>query len=128
MAERELLGVATTAKIGSHPLHPVLIPFPLALLVATFICDLAYWSTANVFWATVAMWALGAGIVMAAAAALAGLTDFLGNARIRALSDAWQHMIGNVTAVVLSLIGFWVRYRYGAAEGVLPWGLLLSFV
>jgi len=74
------------------------------------------------------MWALGAGIVMAAAAALAGLTDFLGNARIRALSDAWQHMIGNVTAVVLSLISFWVRYRYGAAEGVLPWGLLLSFV
>src|SRR3954452_6073901 len=113
MAERDLLGIATTAKIGTHPLHPMLIPFPIALLVATFVCDLAYWSTANAFWATVAMWALGAGIVMAAAAALAGLTDFLGNARIRALSDAWQHMIGNVTAVVLSLIGFWVPLRGG---------------
>jgi uncharacterized membrane protein len=128
MAERDLLGVATTAKIGSHPLHPMLVPFPIALLVAAFVCDLVYWGNRNVFWAEAAMWALGAGIVMAALAALAGLTDFVSNARIRDLNDAWHHMIGNVTAVVLSLISFWVRFRYGAAEGVLPWGLLLSFV
>jgi uncharacterized membrane protein len=128
MNDRELLGIATTAKIGSHPLHPMLVPFPIAFLVATFVCDLVYWSNANVFWAVAAMWALGAGIVMAAAAALAGLTDFLGNRRIRNLDDAWHHLIGNVAAVVLSLISFWLRYRYGAAEGVLPWGLLLSLV
>jgi len=42
MAERDLLGIATTAKIGTHPLHPMLIPFPIALFVATFVCDLAY--------------------------------------------------------------------------------------
>lgn len=128
MTDRDLLGIATTAKIGSHPLHPMLVPFPIAFLVATFLCDLVYWSNADAFWAVAAMWALGAGIVMAAAAALAGLTDFLGNARIRNLNDAWHHLIGNVTAVVLSLISFWLRYRYGAAAGVLPWGLLLSLL
>jgi uncharacterized membrane protein len=40
---------------------------------------------------------------MAALAALAGLTDFLNDTRIRDLSAAWHHMIGNVVAVLLSL-------------------------
>jgi uncharacterized membrane protein len=126
MSMPDLRGIATTAKLARHPLHPMLVPFPIALLVATFACDVAYWWTRNEFWAQVAFWALGAAILTAALAAIAGLIDFMGNARIRALGDAWQHMIGNVIAVVLALVGFWLRYRYGAAAGVLPWGLLLS--
>ena len=35
-------------------------------------------------------------------------------------------MIGNLTAVVLSLVSFVVRLGAGAADGVLPWGLVLS--
>ena len=121
-------GVATTAKLASHPIHPMLVPFPIALFIATFACDLAYWFTGGIFWAQAAIWALGAAILTAALAAGAGLTDFLGNRRIRAMSDAWQHMLGNVTVVVLALISFLIRYSYGAAEGVMPWGLLLSAV
>jgi uncharacterized membrane protein len=126
MADRELLGVATTAKLGGHPIHPMLIPFPIALLVATFASDLAFWSTGDVFWAATSLWLLGAGLVMSAAAAVAGFTDFFGNARIRSIGDAWHHMIGNLIAVVLSLVSFLVRLSAGAAEGVLPWGLVLS--
>jgi uncharacterized membrane protein len=74
------------------------------------------------------MWLLGAALVMAALAALAGLTDFLGDARIRALPDAWQHFIGNVTAVVLALINFGLRYMQGAETAIRPWGLVLSAV
>jgi len=37
-------------------------------------------------------------LIMAALAAVAGLTDFLGDQRIRDLSAAWHHMIGNVIA------------------------------
>jgi uncharacterized membrane protein len=128
MAERDLLGVATTAKIGSHPLHPMLIPFPIALLVATFVCDVVYWATREPFWAQGALWLLVGAIVMSAAAALAGLTDFLGNAQVRAFGDAWKHMIGNVVAVALAIITVWMRYRYGAEQGALPWGIVLSGV
>jgi len=106
----------------------MLIPFPIALFVATFACDLAYWWSKSSFWAEVAIWSLGAAILTASLAAVAGLTDFVGNARIRTKSDAWQHMIGNVLAVVLALISFWMRYRYGAASAILPWGLLFSTV
>jgi uncharacterized membrane protein len=128
VAEPDLRGIATTAKLAGHPLHPMLIPFPIALLVATFACDIVYWSSSDPFWALAGMWALGAGIVMAALAAVAGLTDFLGNARIRAINHAWHHMIGNVVAVVLAIVNFWLRADQGAAASVLPWGVVLSFV
>jgi uncharacterized membrane protein len=126
MADRDLLGLAASAKIGGHPIHPMLVPFPIALLVATFICDIVYLANGNSFWADVSMWSLGAAIVMAALAALAGLTDFLGNALIRAIDDAWKHMIGNVVVVLLAVASFWLRYANGSVEAVWPWGLLLS--
>ena len=116
----------STAKIGGHPIHPMLIPFPIVFLISTLFCDIAYWFTAGAGWATAAIWLLGASLVTAAAAAVAGFTDFLGSERIRAMSDAWQHMIGNVIAVVLALVSFGLRFAYGAEAMVLPWGLLLS--
>jgi uncharacterized membrane protein len=64
---------------------------------------------------------------MAALAAVAGLTDFLGDQRIRDLSAAWHHMLGNVAAVLLSLWNWYRRYEGGDAA-VLPVGLALSFV
>jgi len=35
----------STASIAGHPIHPMLIPFPIAFFIATFVCDLAYWQT-----------------------------------------------------------------------------------
>jgi uncharacterized membrane protein len=37
----------STASIAGHPIHPMLIPFPIAFFVATFLCDLAYLNTSN---------------------------------------------------------------------------------
>jgi uncharacterized membrane protein len=116
----------STASIAGHPIHPMLIPFPVAFLVSALVTDLVFWSTADAAWATVSMWLLGAGVVTALVAALFGFTDFFGEARIRSLSDSWQHMIGNLVAVVLALVNWWIRYRTGAAAGVFPYGVWLS--
>jgi uncharacterized membrane protein len=118
----------STASIAGHPLHPMLIPFPVVFLVTAFVTDLVFWSTGYEIWAIASMWCLGAGVVMALAAALFGFTDFFGDARIRAISDAWQHMIGNLIAVVLALINWFIRYKSGAAASVFPWGILISLV
>jgi uncharacterized membrane protein len=117
----------STAAIAGHPLHPMLIPFPVAFLVATFVCDLIFWSTRNGAWATASKYLLGAALIMAALAAVAGLIDFMGDRRIRDLSAAWHHMIGNVVVVLLSLWNWYRRYQ-GGDEAVLPTGLLISFV
>jgi uncharacterized membrane protein len=103
----------STAQIAGHPLHPMLIPFPIAFLVGTLVTDVVFQGTDDAFWSRASFWLLAAAITMAALAAIAGFTDFLGERRIRAVSASWYHMIGNVTAVVLSLINFWLRYRDG---------------
>src|SRR4051794_22960248 len=117
----------TTAQIAGHPIHPMIIPFPIAFLVATFACDVIFWRTGSPAWSTAALYLLGAAILMAALAAVAGLTDFLGDERIRDLSAAWHHMIGNVVLVVLALIN-WYR-RYAATEpGIPSGGVVLSLL
>ena len=118
----------STAKVGSHPLHPMLIPFPVAFLVGTFLTDLAFIGTGDGFWARASIWLLGAAIVMALLAALAGFIDFFGEARIRRLNDVWYHMIGNLCAVVVALANFMLRYQQGTETAIKPWGVVLSLV
>jgi len=55
--------------------------------------DIGYWYSGGLIWVTAGLWLLGTGLVTAALAALAGITDFIGDARIRQLSDAWHHAI-----------------------------------
>ncbi len=117
----------STASIAGHPIHPMLIPFPIAFFVRTFVCDIVYWQTANAAWATPTLWLLGAGLVMAALAAIAGLTDVLGDTRIRALNDAWWHAGGNVLVVLIELYNWYARYSEGAAA-IVPTGIVLSLV
>jgi len=118
----------STAKLGTHPLHPMLIPFPVAFLVGGLATDLAFIGTGDGFWARASVWLIGAGVVMALLAAVAGFTDFFGEPRIRALNDAWFHMSGNLTAVVIAIINFLLRYHQGSDAAIKPWGLVLSLV
>jgi uncharacterized membrane protein len=117
----------STAQIAGHPIHPMLIPFPIAFFVATFVCDLVYWQTGDPMWAEAGIWLLGAGLVMAALAAVAGLTDVLGEARIRALNEVWWHAGGNVLVVLIELYNWYARYTEGTAA-VVPTGLALSLI
>ena len=117
----------STAQIAGHPIHPMLIPFPIACFVLTLISDLAFWKTANDFWVNSSLCMLGVGLIMAALAAVMGLIDVLGNVQIRNLSDAWLHAGGNGVAVVIELYNWYSRYEHGSAA-VIPTGLILSLV
>jgi uncharacterized membrane protein len=117
----------SSANIMGHPMHPILITLPIGLFVAVALFDLIFWQTGTEMWATGALWLLGAGLIAAALAAVTGLIDFLGDHRIRALGDAWQHAIGNVIMVLIQLFSFYQRYRYGTSA-VVPLGLTLSLV
>ncbi len=115
----------STARIAGHPIHPMLIPFPIAFFVGTLATDIVYSQNGQAFWATMGQWLLVAGLAMAALAAVAGLTDFLGDRRIRQLNAAWHHMVGNVTVVVIELVNLWQRLDKGS-DFVVPTGLILS--
>jgi len=117
----------STAQIAGHPIHPMLIPFPIAFFVGTFVCDLVFWQTANPAWANATPWLLGAGLVMAALAAVIGLIDVFGDQQIRQNSTAWWHAGANVLAVLVELYNLFIRYQSGSAA-IVPTGLTLSLI
>ncbi len=118
-------GVRSRAAIAGHPIHPMLVPFPIAFLVATFASDLNFWCTGDAFWARASLWLAGAGLVTGLAAAVTDPIDFLSIQRAREGTAGWIHFLGN--AVVLLLTLWNVLHRLGdPASGVLPLGVILS--
>lgn len=118
----------STVKLGRHPLHPILVLFPIGFWLSTLLTDIVYWLTRAPGWANAAMVLVAAGIIAALVAALAGLGDFLGDRAIRDIPDAWHHMIGNIFAVAVAGVSLMLRMAQGAEAAVLPWGLTLSIV
>lgn len=100
----------STAKIAGHPIHPMLIPFPIVCFILTFVLDVLY-ARGDAGLAGSTNWLLGIGLVMAALAAAAGLTDFLGDERVRS-ADAVKHMVANVAAVALEVVNFALRLKH----------------
>lgn len=114
----------STARIGTHPIHPMLVPFPIVCFVGAFVTDIMYASNGEAGWATASNWLLGAGLIFAALAAVAGLTDYFGEPRIRALGDALKHMLANVTAVILEIVN--LLLRFGNPDFIGSTGVYLS--
>jgi uncharacterized membrane protein len=98
----------STARIATHPIHPMLVPFPIVCFIGVFIVDLLY-LRGDTGVATASNWLLGIGLGTAALAALAGLTDFFGDQRVRALGDAVKHMTANVIAVLIEAANLFLR-------------------
>ena len=107
--DRPLANPKSTAVIGGHPIHPMLVPFPIATLVGAFVTDLLFLYFGSPGFANASKWLLAFGIGTALLAATFGLIDFMGSDRIRRLGHALQHMIANVAAVVVAIVNLAVR-------------------
>ena len=114
------------AAIFGHPLHPMLVPFPIAFLVGTLICDIVYAATANPFWADVARWLLVPALVGGGLAAGLGLMDFTTIKRAREGWIGWAHMSGNVVVMLLS--AFNLVLRWNNPVGAEDTGIVISAV
>jgi uncharacterized membrane protein len=116
----------STAKVGGHPIHPMLIPCPIVCFIGVLVTDIVFLNNHDPGWATASRYLLAIGLVMAALAAVAGLTDFMGDDRIRGSGDAVKHMLANVTAVVLEIVNFFVRLNNNDQIGKI--GVYLSAI
>lgn len=125
-AQRDLDSPAPSrAAVLGHPIHPMLVPFPLAFLTGAFLTDLAFWATGDGFWARVSLWLVGSGAVTGLAAGAVGAVDYMGVPRASALGLGKLHAASNVAAIVLALASWLLRLGDPAAA-VLPLGLVLS--
>lgn len=102
--------MASPASIARHPIHPMVVVFPIALWIFSFISDIIfYFQWGGPVWNDVAYRTMAGGIIGAIFAAVPGLIDYL-SLEGRRKSIATTHMILNLTLVLLFALNLWLRY------------------
>jgi uncharacterized membrane protein len=97
-------------KLARHPLHPMLVVFPLGLFSTAVVFDIIYLVTNVPRWTEVAYYVVGAGLVGGLAAAVPGWVDWMAiPRRTRAKRVGLAHGIGNVIVVGLFALSWFLR-------------------
>ncbi|MGR9086762.1 MAG: DUF2231 domain-containing protein [Gammaproteobacteria bacterium] len=118
--------IISRMSFAGHPIHPMLIHFPVAFLLGLVGADLAYLYTEDPFWSRVGLWLAGVGSLGGWMAGLAGLADLILVPRIRALIIAWSHAL--LAVMTLSLASFNWFLRFNDENGFDAWGVYLSLL
>ena len=97
-------------KAFGHPIHPMLIVFPLGLFVTAIIFDVIHFITGTPIWSVISYWMIAAGIIGGLLAAVFGLLDWLSlSSGSRAYRIGAWHGIGNVVVVLLFAASWMMR-------------------
>lgn len=111
--------------VAGHPLHPMLVTFPIAFLLGTLASDLVYLYDGDPFWARMSIWLVGAGTVMGVAAGVTGTAELLSVRGIRRRPAAWNHFVVSVMLLAAAFAN-WMWRLDDPAAAIYPWGLALS--
>ncbi len=90
------------AKLLGHPIHQMLIVFPLGLLGMAVVFDVVALALTEGYWSEIALWMIVAGVLTGLMAAPFGFIDWLAiPARTRAKRIGALHGVGNVFVLLL---------------------------
>jgi uncharacterized membrane protein len=95
--------------IAGHPVHPMLIPFPLALWATSFVVDVLFYFTRHPTLLVISKFMLAAGCIGALAAAIPGFIDWLAIPGGEVKKAANWHARLNVIALIVFAISFFLR-------------------
>jgi uncharacterized membrane protein len=120
--------MASPASIGGHPIHPMIIPFPIALWVFSLVADIIYLWRGNPVWRDyIAFYTLLGGIIGAAVAAVPGILDWLSLKDREVVKIANWHARLNVIALLIFAASFYLRTSGGSemvnGSHTIPFGL-----
>lgn len=119
------LDISSVVALAGHPIHAMLVSFPIALVMATLGSDVFFWWTADPFWARAALWASGFAFWLGVLASLAGMAELLLVRGIRTRAASWNHAVAAM--MLLSVAGTNWGMRVGDhVAAVLPLGVFLS--
>ncbi|MBI3803997.1 MAG: DUF2231 domain-containing protein [Nitrospirae bacterium] len=118
------------AKVAGHPVHPMLIVFPIGLYITSFIFDLIYLSTGASFWYRMGFWTILFGFVGNIAAAIPGFLDYLTlPPNTEARQTATYHMGIGIALAILYFANLLFRNWGFIGENQTPWGpVILNLV
>jgi uncharacterized membrane protein len=109
------------AKLFGHPIHQMLIVFPLGLLATSLFFDVIALATHNGALQRAAWYMIAAGIISGLIAAVFGLIDFLaipGGTRAKKIGTL--HGVGNVVVVLFFAVSWFLRRGDPSAPGIVP--------
>lgn len=117
-------------RILGHPIHPMLVAFPVTSYVATLASLIVLAVTGDTFWFRVSLVANVAGVATALLAAIPGAVDYwtVVPERTVARRTGAAHAIANVAAMTLFAINLFLQYgEYTAGHGpMLEGGIALA--
>ena len=118
--------MSSPASIGKHPIHPMLVVFPLGLLNFSCAADLIGKNGKNEkVWKEVAVRTMAGGVIGALGAAVPGLIDFL-SLKGKAQKIGAAHM--GLNLAIAGLFGYNLLRRLKNPEAPAPVGLSLAGV
>src|SRR2546422_1195242 len=119
--------MGSPASVHGHPIHPMLVVFPIGLWVFSFICDIVYHAGSyNIFWKGVGFYTMLGGVLGALVAAVPGFIDYLSLSDRRGKRNATTHMVFNI--IVGALFVFNLGVRLNPLPGLEFFGLIFSIV
>jgi uncharacterized membrane protein len=112
------------AKLLGHPIHQMLIVFPLGLLATALLFDALNLATGTGYWSEIAYWIIAIGIVTGLLAAPFGLIDWLAiPAGTRAKRIGALHGGGNVVVLLMYAMSWLARMPDPRAPSTLAFAL-----
>ncbi|MFN3688136.1 DUF2231 domain-containing protein [Salinarimonas sp.] len=110
-----------------HPIHAMLVAFPISGAFWVAGCDAVFWWTGDPFFARAAIWGSAAAFIMGCLAAISGAGEMMLVPGARRRPAAWSHAV--IAMALLAVLGLsWMHRMGNHVEAVLPWGLVLSML
>jgi len=118
--------MASKASIGGHPIHPMLVPFPLALWTTSFVTDVIYYFERNTSLLLISKFMIAAGCLGAVAAAIPGIIDWLTLKQPEVNRIANWHARLNIIALIVFAVSLYLRLR--VAANVVSHRMIIAFL
>jgi uncharacterized membrane protein len=114
-------------RVLGHPVHPMLVMFPVALFITGLVFDIVHAISNNEVYGQVGFWTITAGLMGGVLAAATGLADWMGiPTGTRARAVGVRHAVLNVAVMVLFIVS-WLG-RVGSADHAPGWWVWLEVI
>lgn len=99
-------------NIKGHPIHPILVSFPIAFFTGTLISDIILLLTNSVFFGLMGGFLEAVGILFTIVAAIPGIIDYLSVVppKSSAMKRATRHGLLNITMLVIFTCSLLIRF------------------
>src|SRR5258708_8851966 len=91
------LDVGSAVALVGHPIHVMMVHFPIAFVIATLGVDVFYWWSGDTFWVRVGLWSAGFAFWTGVAASIVGTAAVLRVPGIRGVDATWAHAVAAMT-------------------------------